>query len=108
MLQSMGLQRVRREQATEVKRSEVVVTVSCLTLCDPMDCSRQAPLSMGFSRHEYWSGLPSPGNLPNPEIKLRSPELQEDSLLSEPPGKQKESKVVPNNRINLQFMLKYL
>ena len=50
----------------------------------------QAPLSMGgFSRQEYWSGLPClpPGDLPNPGIKLRSPALQADSLLSEPPGK---------------------
>ena len=47
----------------------------------------QAPLSMGFSRQEYWSGLPfpSPGDLPDPRIKLRSPALQVDSLLSEPP-----------------------
>ena len=44
---------------------------SCPTLCDPMDCSLQVPLSMGFSRQEYWSGLPfpSPGDRPNPEIK---------------------------------------
>ena len=44
----------------------------CLTLCDSMDCSPcQAPLSMGFSRQEYWSGLPfpSPGDLPNPGIQ---------------------------------------
>ena len=48
----------------------------------------QAPLSMGFSRQEYWSGLPCPppGDLPNPGIKLRSPTLQVDSLPSEPPG----------------------
>ena len=41
---------------------------SCLTLCDPMDFARQAPLSMGFSWQEYWSGLPflSPRDLPNP------------------------------------------
>ena len=41
---------------------------SCLILSDPMDCSHQAPLSMGFFRHEYWSGLlfPSPGDFPNP------------------------------------------
>ena len=41
-------------------------THSCSTLCDPMDCSRQAPLSMGFPRQEYWSGLPFPTskNLP--------------------------------------------
>ena len=48
----------------------------------------QAPLSMGLSRQEYWSGLsfPSPGNLPNPGITPRSPALRADSLLSEPPG----------------------
>ena len=42
---------------------------SCPTLCDPM--GHQAPLSMGFSREEYWSGLPRPppGDLPNPGIK---------------------------------------
>ena len=49
----------------------------------------QAPLSTGFSRQEYWNGLsfPSPGDLPDAGIKPRSPELQADSLLSEPPGK---------------------
>ena len=56
------------------------------------DC--QAPLSMGFFRQEYWSGLPfpSPGDLPNPGIKPGSPALQVDSLLSEPPGKPNNSK----------------
>ena len=51
--------------------------------------AHQAPLSMGFSRQEYWSGLPfpSPGDLPNPGIKPGSPALQADSLLSEPSGK---------------------
>ena len=51
--------------------------------------ARQAPLSTEFSRQESWSGLPfpSPGNLPGPEIEPRSPALQADSLLSEPPGK---------------------
>ena len=44
---------------------------------------------MGFPRQEYWSGLPflSPGDLPDPGIKPGSPALQEDFLLSEPPGK---------------------
>ena len=44
-----------------------------------------APLSMEFSRQEYWSGLPfpSPGDLPNPETELRSPTRQENSLPSE-------------------------
>ena len=51
--------------------------------------AHQTPLSMGFSRQEYWSGLPfpSPGDLPNPEIEPRSPSLQADDLSSEPPGK---------------------
>ena len=46
-----------------------------------------APLSMGFSRKEYWSGypFPSPGDLPDPGIKPRSPALQADTLPSEPP-----------------------
>ena len=49
----------------------------------------QTPPSMGFSRQGYWSGLPfpSPGNLPDPGIKPRSPALWTDALLSEPPGK---------------------
>ena len=49
----------------------------------------QAPPSMGFSRQEYWSGLPflSPGDLPNPGIETRSPAFQADALTSEPPGK---------------------
>ena len=47
------------------------------------------PLSMGFSRQEYWSGLPfpSPGDLSYPGIEHRSPVLQADSLPSGPPGK---------------------
>ena len=51
----------------------------------------QGPLSMGFSRKEYWSGLPCPppGNLPNPGIEPRSPGLQVDSLPAEPPAKPK-------------------
>ena len=49
----------------------------------------QAPLSMEFSREEYWSGLPfpSPGNLHDPGIEPGSPALQADSLPSEPAGK---------------------
>ena len=51
--------------------------------------AHQAPQSVGFSRQEYWSGLPfpSPGDLPNPGIEPRSPTLQADTLTSEPPGK---------------------
>ena len=49
----------------------MLVTQSCSTLCDPMECSPPAPLSMGFSRQEYWSGLPFPypGDLPDPGIE---------------------------------------
>ena len=48
----------------------------------PWTVVRQAPLSMGSSRQEYWSGLPClpPGNLPDPGIKLESPAMQADSL----------------------------
>ena len=49
----------------------------------------QAPMSVGFPRQEYWSGLPftSPRDLPDPEVEPRSPALQTDSLPSEPPRK---------------------
>ena len=55
----------------------------------PWTVAYQTPLSMGFSRQEYWSGvpLPSPGDLPSPGIKPRSPVLEADALSSEPPGK---------------------
>ena len=51
----------------------------------------QAPPSMRFSRHEYWSGLPfpSPGDLPDPGIEPVSLTFQADTLTSEPPGKQR-------------------
>ena len=67
--------------------------------CELLSCARffatpwtvtlQASLSMGFSRQEYWSGLPfpPPGDLPNPGIKPQSPALQADPLPSQPPGK---------------------
>ena len=55
----------------------------------PWAVAHQASPSMGFSRQEYWSGLPfpSPGDLPDPGIEPRSPALQADALTSEPPGK---------------------
>ena len=55
----------------------------------PWTVTYQAPPSMGFSRQEYWSGLPfpSPGDLPDPGIKPRSPAWHADALPSEPPGK---------------------
>ena len=66
-----------------------LVTKSCPILCNTMDGNLQAPLSMKFSKQEYWSGLPfpSPGNLPHPEIKPMSSALQADSLPNELSGK---------------------
>ena len=60
----------------------------CLTLCNSMECSLPACSVHGILRQEYWSGLPfpSPGDLPDPEIKPKSPTLHAVSLLAEPPG----------------------
>ena len=68
------------------------VPQSCLTLCDPWTVALQAPLSMRFSRQEYWSGLPCspPGDLADPEIEptsLMSPALAGRIFTTEPPGK---------------------
>ena len=63
--------------------------LNCVQLfATPWTVAHQAPLSMGFSRQEYWSGLPfpSPGDLPHPGIKPKCPALQADSLPPEPPG----------------------
>ena len=51
--------------------------------------THEAPLCMDFSRQKHWNGLPFPtlGYIPNPGMEPRSPALQADSLLSEPPGK---------------------
>ena len=70
-----------------------LVTQKCSILVTPWTAARHAPLPMEFSRQEYWSELPClpPGDLPNPGIKPRSPALQADSLLSEPPGKLKNT-----------------
>ena len=77
-----------------------------LTLCNPWTVACQAPLSMEFSRQEYWSGLPFPslGDLPKPGIEPRSSALQADFLPSEPLGKPlmeyysaiKKNKVLPS------------
>ena len=55
----------------------------------PWTIAHQAPLSVGFSRQEYWSGLPfpSPGNLPDPGIKTVSPAFTDGFFTTEPPGK---------------------
>ena len=65
-----------------------LVTKSCLTLAAPWTVPRQAPLSVGFSRQEYWSGLPfpSPGDRLHPGIEPGSPALRADSLPTELSG----------------------
>ena len=69
--------------------SESEVAQSCLTLCDPMDCSLPGFSIHGIFQTRVLSGLPfpSPGDLPDPEIEPRSPALWADALPSEPPGK---------------------
>ena len=71
-----------------------VASVSCSVMSDSATpwtppLAHQAPLSMEFSRQEYWGGFPfpSPGDLPDPGVKPWSPALQADSLPSESPGK---------------------
>ena len=67
------------------------VLLSCIRLfATPWTVAYKAPLSMKFSRQEYWSGLPfpSPGDLPDPGIEPGSSVFQADALTSEPPGKQ--------------------
>ena len=70
--------------------------LSCVQLCDPRTVACQAPPSMGFSRQEYWSGLPFPfpEDLPYPGIKPMSPALQVNSLPTEPAEK-------PNTSLHL-------
>ena len=65
-----------------------VKSLSCVRLVTLWTVTYQAPPSMGFSRQEYWSGLPfpSPGDLPDPGIEPGSPALQANTLTSEPPS----------------------
>ena len=74
-------------------QASVLAAQSCLTLVTPWIAAHQAPLSMGFPRQEYWSGLlfPSPGDPSDPGIKPGLPALLAGSLPSEPPGKPKQA-----------------
>ena len=80
---------MKLKDAYSLEESENKVSQSCLTVCDPWTVAHQAPPSMGFSRQEYWTGLPfpSPGDLPDPGIEPGSPALEANGLTSEPPGK---------------------
>ena len=88
---------ITKESRHDIHSTATVVTgcvylccsVICPTLCDPWTIARQASPSMGFSRQQYWSGLPfpSPGDLPHLGIESGSPTLQVDFSRFEPPGK---------------------
>ena len=82
---SIELNRVKIESYNSLGRGGGLVAKSCPTLATPWIVACQAPLSMVFSRQEYWSGLPypSPGDPPVPGIEPRSPALQADSLPTE-------------------------
>ena len=86
---------------------KVLVAQLCLTLCTPWTVAHHAPLSMEFSRQEYWSELPfpSPGDLPHPGIEPRSPALQADSLPSEPPERPLIHSICS---LNISFLLLFL
>ena len=77
-------------KVTKKKERKKVKSLSCVRLfATPWTVAYQASPSMGFSRQEYWRGLPfpSPGDLPDPGIEPGSPTLEADALTSEPPGK---------------------
>ena len=97
-----SLHRVCLQPVWDLGAISVVICMCCAvlrhsvmsdSLWPPWIVACQSPLSMGFSRQEYWSRLPypSPGDLPNPRIEPRSPALQADSLLFELPGKAKNT-----------------
>ena len=77
---------------------KVLVAQSCPALCNPMDYSPPDSFLLEISQARIleWVAIPSPGDLPKPGIKPRSPALQTDSVPSEPPGK-------PNETIKLQI-----
>ena len=91
-MQNAGLD----EAQAGIKISSMLSLQSCPTVYDPWILAHQAPLSVEFSRQEYWSRLPCPppGHLPNPGItptSLVAPVLQADSLLWSQPGKPRDS-----------------
>ena len=121
----MGSQRIRQNRMTEhqqpwsftICQTEIPtvfarlcacsVAHSCPTLCSPVDCSTQDPLSMEFFRQEYWNGLPfpPPGDLPHPGIEPRSPAfpaLAGGFFSAEPPGKQVSTSLGYPKVLNLE------
>ena len=82
-MSSLVIKKKNKQKKTKQKKKNENITWPLLHM------KNRAPLSMGFSRQEYWSGLPfpSPRDLPNPGIRPGSPALQTDSLPTELQGK---------------------
>ena len=80
-----------------------LVTKSCPTLCNPRAVARLTPLSMGFPRQEYWSGLPFPslGDLPDPGMEPMSLALAGIFFITEPPRKSESQYLLVINQINM-------
>ena len=94
--------------AAVILDSSLIVCVYSVAHSCPMDCSLPVE-SVGFSRKEYWRGLPGapPGDLPHPEIEHTSPAspaLQRDSLPTEPPGKPSSLRVTCKSQRALPFL----
>ena len=91
----MSWKKSQLSEVTKIIHEQKCWSLSCVQLLvTQWTAARQAPLSMGFPRQEYWSGLPfpSPGDPPDPGIEPRSLALQMSSLPSEPPRKSYEQK----------------
>ena len=96
-----------RSKPKNVQVKVKVKSLSSVQLFEtPWTISYQAPLSMEFSRQEYWSGLPfpSPGDLPNTGTEPGSPVLQADTLPSEPPGKPTIAPISHASKVMLKIL----
>ena len=94
MGKTRDLKKIRNTKGTfHAKDSESEFAQSCPTVCDPMDCSPPGSSIHGILQARILEGLPCPpsGDLPNQGKGLRSPAIQVDSLLSEPPVENKSS-----------------
>ena len=89
--------------------SESEVAQSGPTFCDPMDCTCQAPASMGFSRQDYWSELPFPssGDLPNPGIEsyIKSNDFEIQIMTEKTPQRKNIRNVKMSQMLNITFSM---
>ena len=109
-MRNAGLEEAQAGIKVSGRRKLKVKSLSRVQLfATPWTVAYQALQSMGFSRQEYWIGLPfpSPGDLPNPGIEPGSPALQTDALPSEPPGKPSPADILLIFKSQLLFLLIY-